>query len=354
MGTTRKLLILSPPFTSPGGVSSYVLSLKGHWSVKEKYFFRGNTGAHAYSRLQGMVKEYIAFFFTCLFSSGYKTVLVNTSMGRKALTRDNLFIWIAALLGKKITVFIHGWDQAFFASCKPWRLSGLYKAGKIFVLSDEFKKELQKKGYPNDILVETTVVANDFIRCFDEKGPAQTSQPNILYLARLEPEKGIMTLLQAFRDLSVRYPQMHLDIAGFGSLEDEVKAFIATEGLQNVTYHGLVRGQAKTSLFKSSGIYVLPTSHGEGLPISVLEAMAAGMVVVTSSAGALNDFFKDGKMGYKLSNVSGAHVAEKIEEAIRSKSKAEGISRFNFDYARNHFTVDKAISRLEKEIWSNQ
>ncbi len=197
-------------------------------------------------------------------------------------------------------------------------------------------------------------MANDFIRCFDETGPAERPQPNILYLARLEPEKGIMALLQAFRELSVRYPTAHLDIAGFGSLEGEVKAFIAREGLQNITYHGLVRGQEKTALFKSSGIYVLPTSHGEGLPISVLEAMAAGLVVVTTSAGALNDFFRDGEMGYKLANVSGAHVAEKIEEAIRSKSKAEGISRFNFAYARNHFTVEKAISRLEKEIWSNQ
>ena len=352
MGTTRKLLILSPPFTSPGGVSAYVLSLKGNWSVKEKYFFRGNTGADVPGRLLGMAKEYIAFFFTCLFGSGYKTVLVNTSMGRKALTRDNLFIWIAWLLGKKITVFIHGWDPVFFASCKPWRLSGLFKARRIFVLSDEFKQELQKKGYPHDILVETTVVANDFIRCFNEKRSGERPL-SLLYLARLEPEKGIMTLLQAFRELSVRYPLMHLDIAGFGSLEDEVKEFIATQGIQNITYHGLVRGQAKAELFKSSGIYVLPTSHGEGLPISVLEAMAAGLVVVTSSAGALNDFFKDGQMGYKLSNVSGAHVAEKIEEAIRSKSKAEGISKFNFAYARNHFTVDKAISRLEKQIWSD-
>ena len=354
MGTKRKLLILSPPFTSPGGVSSYVLSLKGNWSAQEKYFFRGNTGAHGFSRLLEMIKEYTAFFLTCLSGRDYKTVLVNTSMGRKALTRDNLFMWIARLTGKQVTVFIHGWDPAFFASCKPWRLSGLFKANRIFVLSDEFKKDLQKKGYPNDILVETTVVANDFIRCFDEAGPAAPPQPNILYLARLEPEKGIMTLLQAFRELSVRYPSMHLDIAGFGSLEDEVKEFIATQGMQNITYHGLVRGQAKAALFKSSGIYVLPTSHGEGLPISVLEAMAAGLVVVTSSAGALNGFFKDGKMGYKLSNVSGAHVAAKIEEAIRSKSKAEGISKFNFAYARNHFTVDKAISRLEKEIWSNQ
>ncbi|HSC40450.1 MAG TPA: glycosyltransferase, partial [Chitinophagaceae bacterium] len=237
MGPAKKLLILSPPFSSAGGVSSYVLSLKGNWSVPEKYFFRGNTGANPLTRALLMIKEYISFCFTCLLSPGYKTVLVNTSMGRKALTRDNIFIWIAFLLGKKITVFIHGWDQPFFDACPRWRLSGLFRAQKLFVLSDDFKQALRRRGYTNDILVETTVVADDFIRCFDESGPGEKSGPHLLYLARLEPEKGIMTLLEAFRGLSARYPSVHLNIAGFGSLENEVKAFIADRGLQNITYH---------------------------------------------------------------------------------------------------------------------
>ena len=353
MGTTKKLLILSPPFGSPGGVSSYVLSLKGNWSVKEKYFFRGNTGVGSFTRVLQMVREYSSFFSTCLRSRPYKTVMVNTSMGRKALTRDTVFIWIAILLGKKVVVFIHGWDDAFFASCSRWRLSGLFRASKIFVLSHDFKKGLHKKGCKKDVLVETTVVAKDFIRCFDQVNLVEKTPTNLLYLARLEPEKGIMTLLKSFRDLSVRYPTIHLNIAGFGSLEEEVKAFIADEGISNITYHGLVRGQAKATLFKQACIYILPTSHGEGLPISVLEAMAAGLVVVTSAAGALSGFFRDGKMGFKLKDVSQEQVTVKIEEAIKNKNKVAGISQYNFAYARDHFTVEKAIGRLEKEIWKD-
>ena len=349
MGTRRKLLILSPPFTASGGVSSYVMSLRGHWPAQEKYFFRGNTGGNPIARILRTIKGYCSFFVTCLFSPGYKNVLVNTSMDRKAITRDNLFIWIAWLLGRQVTVFIHGWDAAFFASCKSWRLSGLFKAGRLFVLSEDFKHALQQRGYKKDILVETTVVADDFIRCFDKA--ALSGQPHILYLARLEPEKGIMTLLEAFRELSTRYPELKLNIAGSGSLESEVKDYIASHRLQNITYHGLVRGQEKATLFKESQIYILPTSHGEGLPISVLEAMAAGLVVITSSAGALNSFFRDGEMGYKLVDTSREQVAGKIEEAIRGRGRAAGISQFNFAYARHHFTVEKAIGRLEKQIW---
>lgn len=330
-----------------------MMSLRGNWPAQEKYFFRGNTGRNPIARLLLTLKGYVSFFITCLFSPGYKNVLVNTSMDRKAITRDNLFIWIAWLLGRKVTVFIHGWDQAFFSSCPGWRLSGLFRAGRLFVLSGDFKTALQQRGYKKDILVETTVVADDFIRCFDEAGLAGKPGPHILYLARLEPEKGIMTLLEAFRELSSRYPGVRLNIAGSGSLENEVKSYISTHHLQNITYHGLVRGQEKTALFKASHIYVLPTTHGEGLPISVLEAMAAGLVVVTSSAGALNGFFRDGEMGYKLGQVTREQVVGKIEEAIRGAGRAAGISRFNFAYARHHFTVEKAIGRLEKEIWGN-
>jgi len=354
MGAARKLLILSPPFTASGGVSSYVLSLRGKWAAQEKYFFRGNTGGNPLVRGLRTIKGYISFFFTCLLSPGYKNILVNTSMDRKAITRDNIFIWIAWLLGRRVTVFIHGWDQAFFTACPYWRLSGLFKAGRLFVLSADFKMALKNRGYKKDILVETTVVADDFIRCFDEAGPVATPSAHILYLARLEPEKGIMTLLEAFRDLSARHPGAHLNIAGSGSLENEVKSYIATHKLQNITYHGLVRGQEKTALFKESHIYVLPTTHGEGLPISVLEAMAAGLVIVTSSAGALNGFFRDGEMGYKLPQVTREQVAGKIEEAIRGAAKATGIGQFNFAYARRHFTVEKAIGRLEKQIWGNK
>ena len=57
-------------------------------------------------------------------------------------------------------------------------------------------------------------------------------------------------------------------------------------------------------------------------------------------------------MGYKLSDVSQEQVAGKIEQAIKSKDSDARISRYNFAYARNHFTVQKAISRLEKEIWN--
>lgn len=348
MYQTKKILILAPPPQSSGGVASYVQALKDNWSATEQYAFRGNTGSGKIMRPLIMIRDYFSFILKCL--SGNKTILVNTSMDKKAFRRDSLFMLIAVILRKRLFVFIHGWDQTYFSSLTQSHLRHLFQAVKIFVLSNEFKLELQNKGYLKEVLVETTVVDNSFISYCQNVTQTQSPACRFLYLARLEKEKGILLLLEAFQKLVIRHPDIQLDIAGFGSMAEQVKTQIEASGITNITYHGLVKGKAKAGLFGKANVYVLPTSHGEGMPISILEAMAAGLAVITTSAGALKDFFIDGKMGYKMISPTVDNLVEKMEEAIRSKERLNEIGQYNYEYSRKHFTVDKVISRLEKEI----
>jgi glycosyltransferase involved in cell wall biosynthesis len=344
------MIILAPSFRSSGGVSTYVQALRGNWSVAEQYFFRGSGKSGKLMRPLMMLKEYFTFFIKCF--SANKTILVNTSMDKKAHRRDSIFILIAFLFRKKIFVFIHGWDQAYFASRKQRQLALLFKARKLFVLSNDFKQELLRSGYKGNVIVETTVVENEFMDNFP--APKRLTGPGIrfLYLARLEKEKGILLAMEAFQQLAAQYNNVHLDIAGFGSLEKEVRAALAATASSQITYHGLVKGSRKAELFRQANVYLLPTSHGEGMPISVLEAMAAGLAVITTSAGALNDFFRDGEMGYKMATADKESLFRKMEDAVKPGNKLQDIGAFNHAFARDHFTVAKVISRLEKEILS--
>lgn len=348
LNSFEKILILSPPFSSSGGVSSFIYALKGSWAGSERYFFRGNTGSNTRTRFLLMMKEYLLFFFECISFSGYNTILINTSMGKKAMMRDSIFILMAAIFQKKIILFIHGWDDNYFSMVSKNKCWFFFLSDKIFVLSNEFKSRLEGKGYRKEIVVETTVVENDFIKFFDNNNQKEKNLIRVLFLARLEPQKGVMLLIEAFKHLTKKHKNITLDIAGSGSLEKEVKANIMNH--PNIIFHGLVTGKRKLELFKKAHIYVLPTSYGEGMPISVLEAMAAGLVVITSSAGALRDFFIDGVMGFKMEDVSAAKLEELLELALNEKEKGTEISRFNYDYARENVTVEKVSSRLQREI----
>lgn len=295
-----------------------------------------------------MLKGYLQFIKICI--TGKSITMVNTSMDKKAHLRDSLFILIASFFRKEIYVFVHGWDQLYFQSLSIQKLKQLFKAKKIFVLSNDFKNELIKKGYKGSVVVETTVVDNKFMEAFPTIKTSNANGIRFLFLARLEKEKGILLVLEAFRQLNSLYKNISLDIAGFGSMEKQIKQIIDSSGLTNITYHGLVKGDKKIKLFQSADVYLLPTYHGEGMPIGVLEAMAAGLSVITTKAGALGSFFQDNVMGFQMKNATIKDLLINMESAIQNPVKVIQTGAFNHEFARDQFTVAKVISRLEKEI----
>ena len=350
MKSPRKLLILSPYPNTSGGVSSYVKALKGNWSADESYFFRGNAGKGKIKKIAFTIERYLSFALEVFFNPSCKAILVNTSMDKKAFKRDRIFILLSKLSFKKVYVFIHGWNQAYFEKIPGKQLNVFFKADKLFVLSKDFKQQLEERGYQKKIIVETTVVDRKFIAHFPLPEAEHIQGSRFLYLARLEKEKGILLLLNVFQRLSQKYPHIQLNVAGFGSLEETVKRTITAFNNPNIHFHGLVEGEEKTALFQQSNIFVLPTSHGEGMPISILEAMAAGLAVITTHAGALGDFFQDEKMGFKMQQATLDELEEKMTAAIALGNVGE-MGEYNYKFARTHFTVQKVIERLENEIW---
>ena len=93
-------------------------------------------------------------------------------------------------------------------------------------------------------------------------------------------------------------------------------------------------------------LYCFPTYYGEGLPTSVLEAMAFGMPVVTRPVGGLADLFEDGKMGALVYGKNPDEIADCIEKIIVDKEKMADMARYNADYAQKHFLSSVVAKRL--------
>ena len=197
------------------------------------------------------------------------------------------FFLYALLWKKKILVHFHVGDQLGEAASD--RLFRFYcrKADLILTLGDALRKEIpgygdhpEKVGYlynPAPPLQEKTLY-----------------EPFFLMAAYLTPDhnKGCDTVLEAFAAFRRRFPEWKLVICGTGDMAG-LQALIGKNGLRGfVETPGWVSGQEKDRYFQRAAAYCL-ASHKEGLPISILESVAAGLPVITTPVGAIPELLTD-------------------------------------------------------------
>jgi len=110
----------------------------------------------------------------------------------------------------------------------------------------------------------------------------QDGTPNLLFVGRHEPRKGLLDLLKAQRILRKTGYGTRLLVVGSGPQEREARRYVATRGLQGVEFLGRVTDAEKAQLFRTADVYVSPATGGESFGIVLLEAMAAGAPIVAS------------------------------------------------------------------------
>jgi phosphatidylinositol alpha-mannosyltransferase len=110
----------------------------------------------------------------------------------------------------------------------------------------------------------------------------QDGVKNILFLGRLEPRKGIIELLKAYRILRKAGCDCRLLVVGTGPLEREARRYVATRRLGDVEFLGRVSDDEKAQLFRTADVYAAPATGRESFGIVLLEAMASGVAIVAS------------------------------------------------------------------------
>lgn len=142
--------------------------------------------------------------------------------------------------------------------------------------------------------------------------------------ARLEPQKGISFLLQAMAHLVPKRRRLHLAIAGSGSLEAVLKAEARTLGVEDRVHFLGVRLDMP-DLLRASDLFVL-SSNWEGLPMIVLEALAAGCPIVATAVGGVPSAVREGETGRLVPPRDPAALAAAISEVL---DRPEDLARFS-------------------------
>ena len=359
-----KVLLTAPPLNGKGGVSAFYRAVTPHLAkyIDLKYLEIGS----ATRRRLHYVSDQIAFMQAC--KKNVDLVHINPSLDSKSIIRDGLFLHYAKKKNKKVLVFFHGWDRKFEKKIansgilRGFLRSTFGKADKIIVLASDFKKKLEEWGIEVPICIGTTAVDDSLVENFDvtEKLNSFINGESIkfLFLARLEREKGVIETLDMYDFLRSKGINAKLIIAGDGpSRKEMLNRIVESQYKKDIEYIGFVEGERKKKLFGKAHIYVFPTTYGEGMPTSVLEAICFGCFVITTDVGGLKDLWKKHKWGMCISSaeiVNNRTRAIRIiyDEFVKIRDNMPSVMHSNWKFGAENFLANK-ISKRIKSIYES-
>jgi phosphatidyl-myo-inositol alpha-mannosyltransferase len=151
----------------------------------------------------------------------------------------------------------------------------------------------------------------------------QDGTPNVLFVGRHEPRKGLLDLLKAHRILRKTGTDSRLLIVGSGPQEREARRYVATRGLQAVEFLGRVTDTEKAQLFRTADVYASPATGGESFGIVLLEAMAAGTPIVCSDIHGYKGVVRRGREGLLVPPREPRELAVAIDRLLRDPALRE-------------------------------
>lgn len=173
----------------------------------------------------------------------------------------------------------------------------------------------------------------------------------ILFLSAMIELKGYLQLTEAYRLLDEAAKQtIRIDFAGkFETKADEDSFIEKIRGEEGLRYHGIVTETQKQALFREAHLFCLPTAYFEGQPISILEAYAAGCVVLTTEKDGISDIFAHGVNGYLIKERSREEVAATIVQTMNNAGTLLPIALANRRIAGERYRTE-AYTNTIREI----
>jgi phosphatidylinositol alpha-mannosyltransferase len=171
--------------------------------------------------------------------------------------------------------------------------------------------------------------------------------PNILFVGRMEPRKGLIHLLRAFRKLQRDGVRARLLLVGTGPGEREARRYVLTRQLDDVEFLGRVSEAQKAQLFKTADIYVSPATGRESFGIVLLEAMSAGAPIICSDIHGYRGVVRRERDGILVEPGNADALATSIRRLIDDPTLRAQLSRAGEERAQL-FTWERVGQAVEE------
>lgn len=289
-----------------------------------------------------------------LFSYSFNIFWYRGYTGYDLVVKDLLPVSpvFTAFLSSEVPVIasIQNMEYYFFRTYKflgllPWMNHEIsIRSYKNYLLTAYSMYDLLKKKAARDAKITVIPYGVE-----DELFGAVSSEGNyILYLGRFDIfQKGLDTLLQAFKDISTKFPQVELVFGGGGREEARLKELVGDLSLtQKVKFVGRVQGEKKKDLLGNCFFVCMP-SRFESWGIVAIEAGAAGKPVIGTKIQGMIDSIKDGETGILVPPERSDLLAEKMIYLIENEAERKRLGANGRKWAKN-FDWNKLACEQER------
>ena len=182
--------------------------------------------------------------------------------------------------------------------------------------------------------------------------PGERPPPNnLLYVGRVNEKKGVEDLIHAMHDLVRRFPSAKLSIIGNdptgGAYIEKVKELAYKLGVdKNIIFVGSVPNREMPSQYQKANVFLFASHGGEGIPRSILEAMACGVPVVATEIAGIPEAVKDGVTGFLVSPRDPQSIAEKTATILGDQNLRARLGNNARQMIEEEFSWEKVIPRI--------
>jgi colanic acid/amylovoran biosynthesis glycosyltransferase len=200
-------------------------------------------------------------------------------------------------------------------------------------------------------IVRTGIPLEDFP--FRERAVPETGEWRFVQACRLIEKKGLPTTLRAFAKFSAHYAGSTITIAGEGPMLDELQALARELKIdKRATFAGFVSQEKIRELFYASHIFLHPSEtardgNQEGVPNSMLEAMASGLPVFATHHGGIPEAIENGISGVLVAERDHEALARALLDAVRDRHLLGQLGRLGSQSVAEKFDQRAQVRRLE-------
>jgi glycosyltransferase involved in cell wall biosynthesis len=274
---------------------------------------------------------------------------------------DTFFLFVLRLLGTNTVLYVHGkgflqhYERSFTIR---WLLKSsiFYKLIGAIVLGEKLKKDIDF-FIPNERLFVLPNCISDIGSKFSrwDNMKKRNGKIRILYLSNLVPDKGPIEFLKMARMVADKGKPVKFVLAGSvksTSFYQDIMRLISDLKLTNdVEIVGAVYGAEKDKIFHDSDIFVFPTYYDlEAFPLVNLEAMRAGLPIVSSNEGSIPEMVIDGKNGYIVDPKNIEQLSDNVLRLVNDEELRIKMGKVGRKMYEKFFTTQAYEKRLNDGV----